>query len=401
MKYGIIVFKNTENIGDDIQSYAAAKLLPKVDYYIEREYIDTFVPSKKEYVKTIMNGWFMHNKHNFFPSPYIAPLFISTHFSSYDTYGISSEWIKINSDYLKKYAPIGCRDKHSKEILDKFNIDSYVSGCVTLTLDKFDIKKSSEDYICCVDVSDKVTDHIKNNTDIKVIKKTHTLDINTNNKLSYEERFNNVESLLKLYQNAKLVITSRLHCALPCIAIGTPVILIRDEKSIYYKDRINSFLDYLTYYSEKEFLDLNIKTILKTKNEKLYLDVRNKIISNIKNSINVVNDDISKLPDVIDYKNIYVNRKKQIDKLLDIASKRYLKTYNDNLDNKKAAEYWKKQYNDLLKTNSKALKQNDNYWKKQFNDLLLDKDKAVKINDDYWRKEFNELLEKMNNMNKE
>ena len=36
MKYGLLVFKETDNIGDDIQAYAAERFLPKVDYYIDR-----------------------------------------------------------------------------------------------------------------------------------------------------------------------------------------------------------------------------------------------------------------------------------------------------------------------------------------------------------------------------
>ena len=88
MKYGLIVFRETENIGDDIQSYAALKFLPKVDYYVEREHMDTFVPNNKEYVRVLMSGWFLHNKDNFDFSPYIYPFFISTHLSSYKTYVI-------------------------------------------------------------------------------------------------------------------------------------------------------------------------------------------------------------------------------------------------------------------------------------------------------------------------
>ncbi|WP_264821067.1 polysaccharide pyruvyl transferase family protein [Acinetobacter schindleri] len=32
--------------------------------------------------------------------------------------------------------------------------------------------------------------------------------------------------MLEKYSTAKLVITSRIHCALPCLAMGTPVIYI-------------------------------------------------------------------------------------------------------------------------------------------------------------------------------
>ena len=68
MKYGIIVFKETTNIGDDIQSYAAMKQLPRVDYFIERESLNEFISNDNEKVKTIMNGWYMHNRFCFPPS---------------------------------------------------------------------------------------------------------------------------------------------------------------------------------------------------------------------------------------------------------------------------------------------------------------------------------------------
>lgn len=39
MKYGLIYYKNTHNLGDDILSYVGKKFLPKVDYYIDREHL--------------------------------------------------------------------------------------------------------------------------------------------------------------------------------------------------------------------------------------------------------------------------------------------------------------------------------------------------------------------------
>jgi hypothetical protein len=40
-------------------------------------------------------------------------------------------------------------------------------------------------------------------------------------------RLSYARELLRRYGSAKLVITSRLHCALPCLALGTPVVLLR------------------------------------------------------------------------------------------------------------------------------------------------------------------------------
>ena len=65
MKYGLLYYKDTDNIGDDIQSYASSRFLPKIDYLIDRENLETFIPNKKEYVKVIMNAWYVHDKYNF------------------------------------------------------------------------------------------------------------------------------------------------------------------------------------------------------------------------------------------------------------------------------------------------------------------------------------------------
>jgi polysaccharide pyruvyl transferase WcaK-like protein len=65
-----------------------------------------------------------------------------------------------------------------------------------------------------------------------------------------EQRFQRAEALLERYARARLVITSRLHGALPCLALGTPVIFVhRDLDS----PRFSGLLDYLRAYSVEEF----------------------------------------------------------------------------------------------------------------------------------------------------
>ena len=44
-----------------------------------------------------------------------------------------------------------------------------------------------------------------------------------------QERRDAAETLLKRYRAASLVITSRLHCALPCLALGTPVVFLHSS----------------------------------------------------------------------------------------------------------------------------------------------------------------------------
>jgi hypothetical protein len=201
MKYGLITFKETENIGDDIQSYVAIKYLPKIDYYIEREKLDLFVPRKEEQVVTIMNGWYLHTKLNFPISPYIYPIFVSVHFSGYDNGGITKEYLNSYSKKtLEKYGPIGCRDINTVNLLNEVNINNYFSGCMTTTIEK-NKKIKRNNKICIVDISDKAEEYLRENMpeSQEIIKRTHVLNKKENSKLSWETRFKNVVHYLVLH----------------------------------------------------------------------------------------------------------------------------------------------------------------------------------------------------------
>ena len=64
-KYALLKY-NTDNIGDEIQSLAAKRFLPQVDYYLDRDNLNSFVPvSDNEDIKLIMNGWYSHKPQNF------------------------------------------------------------------------------------------------------------------------------------------------------------------------------------------------------------------------------------------------------------------------------------------------------------------------------------------------
>ena len=131
MKYGLILYNLTDNLGDDILTYAAYKFLPRVDYVIDRENIDTFIPNEKDYVAAIFNGWFLHNKFNWPPSEYIYPLFIGIHFSPNQRWGIGDEYLDgLGKEYLKKYEPIGCRDEDTLKKMKERNIEAFFSGCL-------------------------------------------------------------------------------------------------------------------------------------------------------------------------------------------------------------------------------------------------------------------------------
>ena len=153
MKYGVVVCKNTDNIGDDVQSYAAKCFLPSVDYVIDREGLDTFQSEQGETVKAIMNGWYMYSKFNWPPVSCIDPLWVAMHISKNDYFGIGDRFLDgVGGEYLRHYGLIGARDESTMKMLRDKEIPCYQSGCLTLTLPQMgDINKTDEVLLVDVD----------------------------------------------------------------------------------------------------------------------------------------------------------------------------------------------------------------------------------------------------------
>ncbi len=244
MKFGLVVYLKTDNIGDDVQSYAAKRFLPTVDYVIDREALDTF-DSHGEVVKVIMNGWYMYSKFNWPPASVIDPLWVAMHISENDYFGIGERFLEgIGGDYLRHYAPIGARDVSTLEMLERNHIPAYLSGCLTLTIPQFsNVEKTNE--VLLVDLDEKSEAIVRKMYPAENFQGvTHNVNAEEYSALSAEDRLRRVEKLLRRYQGAKCVITSRLHCALPCLALQTPVLLVYKRE---YAPRIQSFLSLLHY----------------------------------------------------------------------------------------------------------------------------------------------------------
>jgi len=248
MNFGIITHGGNQsgtNLGDDIQAIAAASFLPKVDYILEREQLNTYNFDDKVFV--IINGWFSHNPNAFPPSDSIVPIIITSfHISP----GVAKKMMNPKTiNYLKRYQPIGCRDLYTKILLENHDIEAYFSGCLTLTLEreKFTGNKSNKRGVLLSEVfhRSKPSGGIREVTRYyyfeKVVKKQllkkllpepivnegkNSYNFQKIPGSSYEDRIKKAGQLLSDFANARLVVTSRLHTALPCLALGTPVLFI-------------------------------------------------------------------------------------------------------------------------------------------------------------------------------
>lgn len=229
------------NLGDEIQTIAASKLLPSLDGYISRETLNEVM----EPCIVSLNGFFMDSP-NWPPSNYVVPIPFAFHISKkYEENICSTEGLK----YLKQHAPIGCRDRGTLSILKKHGVDAYYSKCLTLTLDKREAPPiNGKVHIV------GVTDNLQKVIPDSILK--NSVYVNQS-KIELpcvpgQTRRDLATHLLNHYKNnASLVITSRIHCAMPCIAMGIPVVfLYSSKKKSDYRVHIIEDLIGINYINE-------------------------------------------------------------------------------------------------------------------------------------------------------
>jgi len=203
------LLKYEANLGDEMQSLAAMQFLPRVDYFIRREDLNKYKFPVK--TKIILNGWFDFTEGQWPPNdPNLKPLLISMHL-------VNTKNLDGEMEYYKKNSPVGCRDFSTMERLKKNNIDAYFSGCLTLTLENKFKERNNKIYFIELDKSLLRAVPRRYRRDVEFI--TH-IDQSTGN------RFKLAQELLDKYSQAKMVVTSRLHGALPCLALETPVLFV-------------------------------------------------------------------------------------------------------------------------------------------------------------------------------
>ena len=273
----LVCFGETEhkNIGDYIQSVAAAQFAGPDAALVERETMNTYAGDP---VRVVMNAWFMHHPDRFPPSPDIIPLFVSFHVRP----RIEDEFFTERATaYLKRHEPIGCRSTEMVEMLARHGVKGEFTSCMTLTLgetfhhvdadvppvfvDPFFRRISRRRKWSIVGRFLLRIPHVlrhpiavarlapkfrvffgRNRPGLFLVQVLWAAEFHRSYAALFgddvllgatyvshkvlksgcaDERsmFERAEALLRLYEKAPFVVTSRLHCTLPCLAMGTPV----------------------------------------------------------------------------------------------------------------------------------------------------------------------------------
>lgn len=226
--FAALKYTNTSNLGDDIQTIAAIQWLPKVDIYLNRDFLRKEIEEKNvpANLKLILNGWFSHNPSGFYPvDNRIKPLLISMHLTNKYNGG-SDGYEKLFKDgkfkdWLIANGPVGCRDTHTLELLASKDIPSYFSGCLTTTLNKAPGIVEDPNLVCVVlDGYSTIPKEFENSFKTKQV--SHSLSKQYLQNDNYRRDL--AKEFLATYQSAGIIITSRLHSVLPCLAMGKNVV---------------------------------------------------------------------------------------------------------------------------------------------------------------------------------
>ena len=238
-----------------MQTLAAARCANVRVKMLDRDRLDRVWRFSGSY-RTIMNGWYMYDPAAWPPSPRIDPLFISFHLSN-RVGRRSKEKLRArehllfgeNLEYFRRHSQIrgiGVRDYSTLRAFNDAGIDAYFSGCLTLTLTPRNLGIRSETIIA-VDLDPEAIERLRQRSAVPVSELTHTIP----RRMSVKSRMRRLNELLGIYETAAVVVTSRLHVALPCVALGTPVLFIHKNLD---DPRFGGLIDHVHSASRANFL---------------------------------------------------------------------------------------------------------------------------------------------------
>ena len=235
------------NIGDVLQGIVAKAFLPEKSIAVDREALLEMPNEDKSLL--IANGWYMHTFDKFPPPKNINPIYISVHIANSQL--LADPLVR---KHFAEHAPIGCRDAKTLKLFLGWGIPAYYSSCLTITTQsRTPISKEGNGQYLLVDnvdhpVPNDIIDKVEKLFDKKLIRVSHDPPDTSGDFQSYVNRAElRMEELLKQYCEASLVITTKIHCALPCLGMGARVLFIHPNPRDPRLATVKEFLQVISY----------------------------------------------------------------------------------------------------------------------------------------------------------
>jgi polysaccharide pyruvyl transferase len=187
----VLIYKDSRNLGDAIQTLALCRLLGEKCYGVYR---DLPIPDKCQESPLIVNGYLGFSAFPLLPrNAVIAGIHIAGREREL------SNWIRSSGEMT------GARDPYTQHLLESARVKSEMIGCATLTFERYRGVRSRR---YSIDVSPRPN--------------TITLT-NSIGPIPWKEQWELAETRLQQLRTAEIVYTNRLHVILPCLAFGAPV----------------------------------------------------------------------------------------------------------------------------------------------------------------------------------
>lgn len=251
------------NLGDYVQTLATKNALERLYgmknlySFFDRDAL-SYYPASSDGSKPIcvMQGWFSDTR-TWLPNHHVIPICVGMHMNSINrTFLRQSQAAR---DQLAEYQ-LGARDPSTCAFFKEIGLHSYYSRCLTLTFPKRDhLPPQPQCFI--VDVPERLVKYIPQNIlSFSEFSPQREIGRGESDQFHQAKYMKMAENLLEKYKTrATLVITSALHCAMPCIAMGIPTIFIDPEKHKgTHHDRFAVASDIVPIYGEKDLRSGNV-----------------------------------------------------------------------------------------------------------------------------------------------
>jgi hypothetical protein len=218
MDAGVFAYE-TRNLGDDLQAFAALAHLDRVTTFVDRDKVADF---QGPTTACLFNAWFGYGQDYRLPSASLRPMW----------YGFTGSQELFESgwmDYLAGCGPIGCRDLITTGMLVDRGVDAYWSSCLTLFLGTaLRLPHRPRQGVLFVDLPVAAEAFIPAEIVSRAARVSTFPPPGMRTKVF--DRWAAVGRLMEQLASAELVVTRRLHAALPAASFGTPVVAVPDAE---------------------------------------------------------------------------------------------------------------------------------------------------------------------------
>jgi len=246
----------TGNIGDDVQSLSLFQphLLGKPDLWIDRDQFPDYADAGE--VELVANGFFLCRSRSgelaFPPPPNINVRYVA----------LCASNIPHTDEVMAHFrasGPIGCRDQHTVNWCERRGLEHYFASCPSCLIERdFDAPGTMpppydpKGPIVLVDVNPNELPPFGTSSRPFLCL---TNRVRPGDYRNATERLAALRRRLRVLRSAALVITNRLHVAMPCLGLGVPVVMVEADSLAF---RLSALPPWMKVHRREELKNIHL-----------------------------------------------------------------------------------------------------------------------------------------------